>query len=309
MNILDNSSAPINTDYVQTGTSNKLTTSEQQATHVFKKRLDFYLDSNNEAGEVVFGFALDSTINAELCKQYELYELEDVKLQFQSASPMGISSGSIQVGHITDPQNVAMPESKALALNKIIRQSNSCNIRPRDSTTLEIDTPGALWTLQAGDARLYSFGNVIAVVRTKPEVGDVLNFQVTLTGVLRASRTAVNMSEELPSRSRHTISKATVASIEGDGCTLRLTTNSNTPFSGSSIKFDALVLHCMCTFKSSKNELLNTFEIHSGRVVNRYYDDTTTAIDVSVIFPHDITSRFEINKVTPIMIKAFATVV
>jgi len=231
-----------------------------------------------------------------------------VKVQIQSASPMGTSSGSSQFCHITDPANAVLPQSKAQALNKVIRQANSCNVRPRDSTTMEVDTPGVLWTLQAGDPRLYSFGTITSVVRTQPEVGDSINFQVTITGVLRCSRTAVNMLVEAPSRSRHTISSAVAKDIDADGCTLQLVTNSNTPFSGSEIKFDAMIFHCQCTSKASKNILVRTFEMLSGRVTKRHYDETTTTIDVAVTFPQDTTRLFEINNITPIMIKQCATV-
>lgn len=308
MNFLDNSLAPNDTDYVQINKENKLTTSEQQATHVFKKRLDFNIDSTSDVGELVFSVPLDNTINQEVLSQYELYELEDVKLQIQSASPMGTSSGSIQVCHITDPENVGLPDSKALALAKIIRQSNSMNVRPRDSTTMEVDTPGPLFTLQAGTPRLWAFGSLVAVVRTKPEVGDNINFQVTLTGMIRASRTAVNKSIESPARSRHTITRAFAKNVEPDRCTLEVTTNSNAPFSGSDIYLDATILHCESTSRKTSNKLMHTVELRKGRILSRYYDDTTTTIQLVFHFPEETTKLFQINKVVPIMIKPFATV-
>lgn len=181
---------------------------EQNAQAIFRKNLvqesfPYGIDS----GTVLFSMPLtpkfvgDKSIET-MAASYEYYGLENVVLHAQSTAPMGISSGGIQICHITDPHNAFFYTgdeitSKELAMNleKCVRQQDSVLLRPRECVEFKIETPGELFTYNSAgypNDRFHSFGTIVAVMRDPPAVGDSLSFALTISGTAKFARTCVS---------------------------------------------------------------------------------------------------------------------
>lgn len=185
---------------------------EQTAQAIFRKNLiQESFPYGIDAGTVLFTMPLIPRFVGDLslltmAGSYEYYSLENVVLHAQSTAPMGISSGGIQLCHITDPENSyfytsGSATSKALSLNleKCVRQQDSVLLRPRESVEFKIDTPGELFTHHdptAPNDRFHSFGTIVAVMRDPPAIGDSISFALTISGIARFARTCVSNASD-----------------------------------------------------------------------------------------------------------------
>lgn len=145
-------------------------------------------------------FQLDDTLEpilGQMMKAYERWSLSDLQVIAQTGSPLGTSSGSIQLAHFPDPENANLPEDGGqAALDKVVRQDGSVQIRPRDSCTFKLHTPGTNYTLKAGSSRWNSFGAIGAVCRSVPDATDYTEWNLTVTGTAVLTRTAVISSAD-----------------------------------------------------------------------------------------------------------------
>lgn len=155
------------------------------------------ITGDNRPGEQVFNIPLDPTIDPifnEMCQGYERYTFADMEIQVECASPLGSSSGGIQMAHIPDPENTNLsqdPASYLQNLDKLVRQDSSLFIRPRDSENLPLHTNGTMYTKRADSPRWSSFGAIVGVVRSTPDGADYCEYTITLMGTGIVTRTAM----------------------------------------------------------------------------------------------------------------------
>lgn len=180
---------------------------EQTAQAIFRKNLvQESFPYGIDAGTVLFTMPLtpkfigDDSI-LKMAQSYEYYGLDNVVLHAQSTAPMGISSGGIQLCHVTDPHNSYFYTGDDVTssnlmknLEKCVRQQDSVLLRPRESVEFKITTPGELYTFANPiypHDRWHSFGTIVAVMRDPPAAGDSLSFALTISGTARFARTCV----------------------------------------------------------------------------------------------------------------------
>ncbi|APG77634.1 putative structural protein [Beihai tiger crab virus 1] len=211
------------------------------------------LAGSTKVGELLAVFFLDGTLEPvleEMLKAYERWGLDDLQVIVQTGSPFGTSSGSIQMAHIPDPENANFPaEGGQPSLDKIVRQDGSVQIRPRDSCTFKVKTPGTMYTMSSGSRRWSSFGAIVAVCRSVPDSTDFTEWNLTVTGTAKLIRTAVI-----------TISESVnydflVTAVELDGSCLKLTAASAIPASSGIVHFTRAL---RITHRNSRDGMLVT---------------------------------------------------
>lgn len=133
---------------------------------------------------IPFDASLDSAISA-LLQRHVHWSFENLQLEAISASPMGSSSGAMQICHIPDPQNVDFDSTSTDAnITKAVAQSGSFALRPRDTITKDITPAGVKFAAAGAEPRLHSFGALAGIVRDSCSAGDVCTFLITLRGTV-----------------------------------------------------------------------------------------------------------------------------
>ncbi len=171
---------------ISTGVTS-LTAGDEQINFTGRLQKDFVvLDSNDSIGKVVMTVPLDVKMDpdaAYMATLFEYFSISEIILDFQSTSPLGTSSGGIQLCCVTDPENATFdqsPAGSAFNVQKAIRTEGSCLIRPRVDQRFTSDTKGQLYTYATGNPRLESFGTIVLVVRDAPAAGDAVQWAVTV---------------------------------------------------------------------------------------------------------------------------------
>ncbi|APG77825.1 putative structural protein [Wenling hepe-like virus 1] len=163
-------------------------------THTIHKGVTIACSDASTTGLQVLSLPVDVNID-EIAKQmatgFEFYSIENCSLTLNSSSPLGTSSGSLQIGWIQDPYNLLFGDDGALNLKKAIRQDGSTMVRPRDSVHFPFAPQDRKYCRVGSDLRLSSFGGIFAVVRSKPEAGDQFTLQGDLTMTFKFSRMCV----------------------------------------------------------------------------------------------------------------------
>lgn len=169
---------------------------EQHAQSIIRSSHDVIVNSDDQAtGEVLLNLALDTSLSAETregAKHYEYYGYKNLQVEIYATSSFGVSSGALQVLHVTDPENATFHTTGDLSLNlaKGIRQQNSLVVRPRDTKVLKFDLEDMeMFTLSSASPRFSSFGNFVVMVRDPPAAGDQVSYCITLTGIVYFTRT------------------------------------------------------------------------------------------------------------------------
>lgn len=188
----------VNNDFIDDKKVNLGSTIEASATHAFRISRDFVvIDDSQKLGTQLMSVLLNPSIDpgaAKLAQLYEYYDFSEIKLSLEATSPFGTASGSFQTAWITDPANIALGQAdeaaKSAALNKVIRQEGSVQVRPRTSAELVIRPAGKRYCFQTttSDPRLTEFGALVAVLRDPPSTGDNASFAVTISGKINFYR-------------------------------------------------------------------------------------------------------------------------
>jgi len=183
------------TDFSQSNTNVDITPDSTAGSYALRVVKVIRISGGDAVGKLLAIFPLDGTLEpvlANLFKAYERYSFDGLQLIIQTGSPLGTSSGSMQIAHFPDPENANfVMDGGQEALNKVVRQDGSAQIRPRDSATFRIRTNGTNYTLSSGSKRWDSFGAVVAVTRSVPDATDFVEFQITLVGTVNLYRTAI----------------------------------------------------------------------------------------------------------------------
>lgn len=184
------------TAYTKVQETNLITSSETSCHYRIVRALDgFSYGSDATVGQVLFSMFIDTDISTELeaiAKRFEYKKFANFILSLVSTAPLGTSSGSIQAGHTTDPANLTWTTGGSnINRSKIVRQQGSIVLRPRDTATIAIETPGPMYTKRVGSRRFTSWGGLSCIVRTVPALGDVIHFAATLTADVYFHRLSV----------------------------------------------------------------------------------------------------------------------
>lgn len=199
MDKIDNGTVSQTSDFIDSGHIVEQNEPEQSASHTFRISKDFIvIDDTMLPGTLLFNLPLTALLDpaaTALSKNYEYFSFKEIIVDMQATSPLGTASGGFQAAWVTDPVNAnigtADAPEKAAALLKIIRQQDSVLIRPRTTQMMKIPTVGKRFTITGPDVRLSSFGNIVAVLRAAPGLGDTASFAVTVEGVIMFHRTTV----------------------------------------------------------------------------------------------------------------------
>jgi len=191
----------VNNDFLEDNKVNLGSSLEASATHSFRISRDFVvIDDGQTLGTQLMNVRIDPTIDPaaqELAKAYEYYDFSEIIVSLEATSPFGTASGSFQTAWITDPANTDLGQAdaaaKAAALNKVIRQEGSTQVRPRTSAELSAKPNGKRYCLSNSktDPRLTSFGAIVAVLRDPPSTGDTASFAVTISGKINFYRATI----------------------------------------------------------------------------------------------------------------------
>lgn len=186
--------------YTAVNKTQHLTSTETSSYYRVVRAMDgISYSSGNTVGDVVFNLYLDTDMDddlEELSSRFEYKTFSNVKLDMVCTAPLGTTSGSLQIGHTTDPENATFTSTGSGGnRSKLVRQQGSVVLRPRDTVTLDIDTPGVMYCKRAGSRRFSSWGAVTAVVRTLPAMGDTVYFAATLTADVHFHRLSVINNE------------------------------------------------------------------------------------------------------------------
>jgi hypothetical protein len=131
---------------------------------------------------------------ASAAKYWEQYKFSDVNISLQSMSPLGTASGALQFAHVPDPENAVLSATNnANNLAKLVRQSGSIILRPRDTKELRVDVGDTLFTHVTREKRFSSYGALIAVLRDQPASGDSVQFTMTFTCTVNFYRPTILM--------------------------------------------------------------------------------------------------------------------
>jgi hypothetical protein len=171
------------TDFTAGDTNVTFGSADQIATSVVKRAVTLTIADDDESGKEMLHIDLDRTLTDEidnLASYYEEFEIKDLHISIQSTSPMGSASGALQVCHIPDPVNSTLGTDLAENLTKVVRQSGSVIVRPRDTKDLKIDTNQTCFTKTSSDKRFSSFGAIVGIVRDTPTSGDTATWTTTL---------------------------------------------------------------------------------------------------------------------------------
>lgn len=195
---------------------------DEVQTHKIIKSMSVQVTDATAAGTEIFSTPIDTkldNITKELAGVFEFYAIEDLKLTINSSSPLGTSSGALQIGWIADPYNLAFGDNLSINLQKAIRQYGSVMVRPRESLTIPIPISGKKYCLPGKEPRLSTFGGIFAVVRVGPESGDQFSVQITLECTYKFSRMCMYQEAIEPSVLTHMkVSLNTPKEIEGKMC-------------------------------------------------------------------------------------------
>jgi len=174
------------------------TSGDAQANHYVRVSKFVTLRDGDPVGAVLFRIPVNVTMDAtsvQLAAAYERYSISDLQIDIQSTSPLGTSSGGMQICYISDPANTSFntvtSTPNPVNVTKAVRQSGSVFVRPRDSCVQKFECHGSLFTKAAGDVRTYSYGEIVGVTRVSPTAGDTVQATITLTCGMHFHRTAV----------------------------------------------------------------------------------------------------------------------
>jgi len=208
-------------DFISYNGLAKIDHTEQTGQHIFRINIPQEAsDDQTPTGKILFTFNLQPYYLGEAAKafaeMYEYYSLENVVLHAQSTAPFGVSSGGIQICHITDPDNAVFYTAGTnlkLNLAKVVRQQDSVLLRPRESVELAVKTNGELFTnFSLGKTqRFSSFGYIVACMRDTPATGDSISFAFTLSGIIKGSRTCISKAVTTPAQSMDEMSRMLMA--------------------------------------------------------------------------------------------------
>lgn len=160
--------------------------SAHTANYTFSKSFELHSDDTVLPGTLILAVPIDRTLDdamQALANKHVRYQISELLLECESSSPMGTSSGSIQVCFIPDPQNLDFDAAGTTNnLNKAIRQSGSFSFKPRNQVTKDFTPSGKMFCATGVDNRLSSFGAIVFVQRDSPAAGDNITMRATIRG-------------------------------------------------------------------------------------------------------------------------------
>lgn len=178
----------VKNDFISSSRVLKLGSQPISASHYVHFTKEIAISDSDAEGKHILSFGLDAHIDpaaVSLAAEYVKYSFTDVEVNFSCTSAQGSTSGAVQVAWFTDPANNGWDTTAtAFNLTRAVRQSSSVMLRPRQSNVLDVVPNGELYTLKLGDARLWSFGYINAVVRAKAEASHAASWQMTIKGRL-----------------------------------------------------------------------------------------------------------------------------
>jgi len=149
----------------------------------------------HQRGEVIAEFPIDLRLQHEFREwalNYLDYRFDGLAFEWTPVSPMGTTSGMAQAYFIPDPNVSCMHDTTDKArhhnLLQAARAEVSAMLRPRNATSFNISTSGTRFTQNDNILRFGSYGKVIIVVLSPPQVGDYCEWHVKLSGDLLLSR-------------------------------------------------------------------------------------------------------------------------
>lgn len=191
---MDLKTAPLS-DFTRPGEHSLFTSDTTSGTHEVKINKIVDITGSDKVGTLKYLLPFDTTLDdqtSSMAAGYELYKISNLSIKVQSGSPLGTSSGALQMCYIPDPLNAnfsTTPNSNNL--NKAVRQAGSKVVRPRENVDEILPLHGTLWTKQVGTARLWSFGSLAFVVRSVPDAADYATFTITIHCTVQFIRTAL----------------------------------------------------------------------------------------------------------------------
>lgn len=190
---MDLKSAPLS-DFTRPGERSLFQSDGVAASHEVKLNKVVDISGSDEVGAVKYQLLLDLNLDdmaAAMAGGYERYKISNLSIKIQSGSPLGTSSGALQMCYIPDPLNSNFSvDNLGPNLEKAVRQAGSKVVRPRENIDEVIPLFGTLYTKQVGTPRHWSFGSITFVVRSVPDAADYASFVVTLECTIQFIRTA-----------------------------------------------------------------------------------------------------------------------
>lgn len=186
-------SSPLS-DFTRPGERSLFQSDGVAGSHEVKLNKVVDISGNDDVGLVKYQLLLDAKLDemaASMAAGYERYKISNLSIKVQSGSPLGTSSGALQMCYIPDPLNSNFStDNLGPNLEKAVRQAGSKVIRPRENVDEIIPIFGTLYTKQVGTPRHWSFGSITFVVRSVPDAADYASFVVTLECTMQFIRTA-----------------------------------------------------------------------------------------------------------------------
>jgi len=149
----------------------------------------------HQRGEVIAEFPIDLRLQHEFREwalNYLDYRFDGLAFEWTPVSPMGTTSGMAQAYFIPDPNVSCMHDTTEKARHHNLLQSAraevSAMLRPRNATAFNISTSGTRFTQNDNILRFGSYGKVVIIVLSPPQVGDYCEWHVKLSGDLLLSR-------------------------------------------------------------------------------------------------------------------------
>lgn len=191
---MDLKTSPLS-DFTRPGERSLFTSDTTSGTHEVKINKIVDITGSDAVGSLKYILPLDTTLDEQtqsMAAGYEMYKISDCSIKVQSGSPLGTSSGALQMCYIPDPLNANFNTTpNSTNLNKAVRQAGSKVVRPRENVDEILPLHGTLWTKQTGTARLWSFGALAFVVRSVPDAADYATFTITIHCTVQFIRTAL----------------------------------------------------------------------------------------------------------------------
>jgi hypothetical protein len=206
--------------FTATSKTTHLTTASTTGHYRLVKRIDgVQFSSANATGELIFNIPVNPDLAPEcraMADKFEFVQISNIQLDMAAVSPLGTTSGALQIAHITDPANATFsPGATADNVKKVVRQQGSVTVRPRDTIELKITTAGQKFTTKAGSTRFNNYGNLVAVVRNAPLAGTSCEWVATITGDFHFSRMSSHV-DAAASAQLATLQFETVPQTSGD---------------------------------------------------------------------------------------------
>jgi hypothetical protein len=169
----------------------------------FKTRLEVKVNVDLSQGFISLQLPITKILAENFLNNFEYYTFEELAIDLQCTSSLGLGSGAMMFAYVTDPLNAAVPTAHADATAKFGNTDGMVIVRPRDSKTLQIPVGvspmlgGWRYVKSTGDARMESFGAVVALTDVAPAAGDGTAYEAWLRGFAVGKRRTVQTDDKI----------------------------------------------------------------------------------------------------------------